>query len=89
MDVLDNILKDLYNGKININEKFPITEEYNILIRESRDLLKKIKSYMDERGNKLLDEYIERQSQITSIDCEEKFIEGYKLASKLIILGIK
>ncbi len=89
MEVLDNILKELYNGKINIKEKFPISEEYNVLVRESGDLLEKIKNYMDERGNKLLNEYIEKQSQITSIDCEGKFIEGYKLASKLIILGIK
>ena len=49
MDVLDNILKDLYNGKININEKFPISEEYNVLIRESGDLLEKIKGYMDRK----------------------------------------
>ena len=89
MDVLDDTLKDLYNGKINLNEKFPTSEEYNLLIKESKKLLDKIESYMDEKENKLLNEYIEKQSQITSIDCEQKFIEGYKLASKLIIVGIK
>ena len=37
----------------------------------------------------LLNEYIEKQSYIASIDCEKKFIDGYKIASKLIIAGIK
>ena len=48
-----------------------------------------IRSNIDNKTENLLNEYIEKQSQITSIDCEEKFIDGYKLASKLIITGIK
>lgn len=89
MDILKGILNDLYNGKININEKFPVSREYNILEEEANEILEKIRRDLDDRGKKLLNEYIEKQSQIASIDCEEKFIDGYKIASKLIISGIK
>ncbi len=89
MEILKKVLKDLYNGKININEKFPDTEEYSTLVRESNEILRKINNNLDSERKKLLNEYIEKQAQIISIDCEEKFISGYKLASKLIIAGIK
>ena len=89
MDMVKNVLEDLYNGKININEKFPTSEEYETLLKESKEILKAIKKNIDDKTQDLLNEYIEKQSQIMSIDCEEKFIEGYKLASKLIIASIK
>ena len=89
MDMVKNVLEDLYNGKININEKFPTSEEYNNLLKEKERILEMIRSNIDNKTENLLNEYIEKQSQITSIDCEEKFIDGYKLASKLIITGIK
>lgn len=89
MDILKKALNDLYNGKININKKFPTSKEYNTLVEESSEILKKINNNLSDEGKKLLNEYIEKQAQIMSIDCEEKFIDGYKLASKLIIAGIK
>lgn len=89
MDTLKDVLKDLYNGKININEKFPDTKDYNTLVRESSEILRKINNNLDNERKKLLNEYIEKQAQIISIDCEEKFINGYELASRLIIAGIK
>ncbi len=89
MDLLKDILDNLYNGRININEKFPTSEEYNVLVKESEKILKIIKNNIDDKTKNLLDEYIEKQSQIMSIDCEEKFIDGYKLATKLIITSIK
>ena len=49
-----------------------------------------VKQIEEKIGDKeLMDKYIEIQSQITSIDCESKFIEGYKTAFKLIFSGIK
>ena len=89
MDILKDVLNDLYNGKININEKFPTSKEYNTLLKQSSEILKKIKENLDNETKKLLNEYIEKQAQIISIDCEEKFIDGYKLAIGLIIAGIK
>lgn len=89
MELSKNILKDLYNGKINVNEEFPNSEEYNILTKESNKILEKINNNISDEAKLLLNEYIEKQAQIASIDCEEKFIDGYKLASKLIIAGIK
>ncbi|MDO5555627.1 MAG: hypothetical protein Q4G09_02935 [Clostridia bacterium] len=82
MDISEDILNNLYNGKININEKNPISKEYNELLGESNKIL-------EEKEKELLNEYIEKKAQISSIECEEKFIEGYKIACKLIIYGIK
>ncbi len=89
MDLLKDILDDLYNGRININEKSPKSQEYSILEKEAKEILKSIESKIDATTKDLLNEYIEKKSQIISIDCEEKFIDGYKLASKLIIAGLK
>ncbi len=83
------ILNDLYNGNININEIIPISQEYNILTEESNEVWERIKKRLDDEENELLNKYIEIRTQIVSIECEEKFIEGYKTASKLIIAGIK
>ncbi len=89
MDTQKEILNDLYNGNININEKIPISQEYNILTEKSNEVLEKIKELLDDEENRLLNKYIEIRAHISSIECEEKFIEGYKTASKLIIAGIK
>ena len=83
------ILKNLYNGKININEQIPNSKEYSTLVKDSNIILEKIINTLNNNQKALLNEYIEKQSQITSIDCEQKFIDGYKIASKLIIAGIK
>lgn len=89
MDELNEILENLYNGNININVKVPNSNEYIETLEECNIILKNIENKLDDAGKKLLNEYIEMKSQVTSIECKEKFIEGYKLASKLIIAGIK
>lgn len=86
MEKFEECLKKLYNGEINPNKNTPTTEEYKKLIKESNKIAKQIEIKL---GNKdLIDRYIETQSQISSIDCENKFIEGYKIASQLLISGI-
>lgn len=89
MDELNNILCRLYNGTININENFPNSDEYDKDLEESNKILKKLVNKLDDDENELLNKYIEIKSQVVSIECKEKFIEGYKLAVKLIIAGIK
>lgn len=89
MKTKKDILSCLYNGDININEKIPASQEYDILIEKSNQILEEFKKLLDDEGNKLLNRYIEIKTQVASIDCEEKFIEGYKIASKLIIAGMK
>jgi len=89
MDELNGILSDLYHGKINVNEKFPDSKEYNNLIEESKEILNRINNIINDSEKELLNQYLEKQAQIISIECEQKFINGYKLASKLIITGIK
>ena len=89
MDELNEIFENLYNGNININVKVPNSNEYIETLEECNIILKNIENKLDDAGKKLLNEYIEMKSQVTSIECKEKFIEGYKLASKLIIAGIK
>lgn len=89
MEKLNNILDSLYNGNINVNQKNPDSKDYLKILEECNIILKKIENKLDEGDKKLLDRYIENKSEIASIECKEKFIEGYKLATQLIICGIK
>ena len=86
MENFEDCLKRLYNGEINPNKNTPKTEEYKQLVKESNRIAKQIEKKLGEKD--LIDTYIEIQSQIASIDCENKFIEGYKMASQLLISGI-
>ena len=88
-EILENTIESLYNGEININKKFPTFEEYSILQKESNELLQEIENKLDDKGKEILNEFTERKSRMMSIECKEKFIDGYKLACKLIIAGIK
>lgn len=89
MNELDDVLDDLYNGKINVNIKLSNSDEYRKILKECNTVLKEIENKLNEKDKKTLNKYIEKKSQIVSLECKEKFLEGYKLASKLIIAGIK
>lgn len=86
MEKNEEILSALYNGNINPNRNIPISKEYKELIKEANKIAKQIEEKIGDK--EIIDKYIELQSQITSIDCESKFIEGYKLASQLLVRGI-
>lgn len=86
MEKSEEILRELYKGKINPNENISVSEEYKQLVRESNEIAKELERVIG--NNELIDKYIEIKSQITSIECESKFIEGYKIASQLLISGI-
>lgn len=86
MEENDEILRKLYNGEINPNKDIPNTDEYKKLVKAANKLILQIEEKINDK--KIVDEYIEIQSQIASIDCESKFIEGYKLALQLLIKGI-
>ena len=85
MENNEEILSALYNGNINPNKNIPICKEYKELLKEANKIARQIEDKIEDK--ELIDKYIEIQSQITSIDCESKFIEGYKLASQLLIRG--
>ena len=86
MGNFEEILKKLYNGEINPNINFPTSPEYKELMRKSNQIAKLIEEKIGDK--ELMNQYIELQSQISSIDCESKFIEGYKIASQLLISGL-
>ena len=86
MEKIEEILNELYNGKINPNQNIPESKEYKELVREANKISKQIEEKLKDK--ELMDKYIEIQSQIASIECESKFIEGYKIASQLLISGL-
>lgn len=85
-DEKEEILSALYSGSINPNKNIPTSKNYKELIKKANKIAKQIEEKIGNR--EIIDKYIEIQSQITSIDCESKFIEGYKLASQLLITAI-
>lgn len=52
---------------------------------KGKELLKVLLSNLSEKNKKILNEYLELKTEAESIECEEKFIEGYKTAINLIL----
>ena len=83
----NEILKKLYNGDIKPKEE-KLGEEYLCLQQKNNKILKKIFNNIDSKTKELLEEYLERQSELESIDAEKQFESGYKIGIKLIVAGI-
>lgn len=88
MNIEESLLKNLYNGNINPNKTIPKTEEYNALVSKLNKVLKDLFNNLTEENKKLLNYYIEIKTETESIECQEKFEEGYKMAVKLILSGL-
>lgn len=85
---MDNkILNKLYNGEIRPKEEL-LCEEYLKLQQENNKRLKKSFNNIDSETKELLEEYLEKQSELSSIDAENQFESGYKTGIKLIVAGI-
>ncbi len=89
MKKTDGVLDSLYNGKINMNEKIPKSKKYLKILKECNITLGEVYNKLDDADKWLLDKYIEGKSEMASMECREKFIEGYKLAIELMLAGIK
>lgn len=83
----NEILKKLYNGDIKPKEE-KLGEEYLCLQQKNNKILRKIFNNIDSKTKELLEEYLERQSELESIDAENQFESGYKIGIKLIVAGI-
>ena len=87
MSQYSEILNKLYNGEI-IPKEDKLSEEYIKLQNENQERLHKIFSNIDLDTKELLEEFMENQDALASIDAEDQFMKGYKIGVKLIVAGI-
>lgn len=57
MNELDDVLDDLYNGKINVNIKLSNSDEYRKILKECNTVLKEIENKLNEKDKKILNKY--------------------------------
>jgi len=87
MNQYNEILNKLYNGEIRPKED-KVSEEYIKLQNENKEILHKIFNNIDSDTKELLEEFMESQNALASIDAEDQFMKGYKIGVKLVIAGI-
>ena len=87
---MKNVLEDLWNGDICPSEK-PYTETMSlkILIDNIHKQKQKLLEALDEKQRKLLDMYIELESDLIEQSSKEAFINGFKLGSDMMIEVLK
>jgi len=83
---VDNILQDLYDGKIYPAEQYyPMMEEYKALRQKHyehySDFAKKIGSPLDKEFAHIIDEVFDT----LPLEMSEIFIDGFRLGAKMII----
>ena len=75
----DDIIKKIYNNDFNFAEQTPNTREYKKIIKE---LYEQEKNLLSTKGFR---NYLETRNIKESIEAEEQFKQGFKMAVKLII----
>lgn len=75
-------IKNLYNDYASQNITMP--KEYYKVTHKAQDLMEELtKSLNSQEDKKKLEELWEKHKELCSIDCEQCFVYGYSLGSKL------
>lgn len=81
----ESTIKDLYNGRI-IPCDMPVVNsiEYKQALKQCIELHDKLNDSLDEDQIQLLEDYLATNSKINILIEEQKFKDGFVLASKLL-----
>ena len=81
-----NILEEFYFGNVNPQEKrFKRESEYATFVKIISDNEEKLSAGLSNEEKSLLSRLMNAQSEITSIETCERFIEGWKLGAKFML----
>lgn len=84
--MLNNILKDLFYGNINPNEKqFDRNSEYGKAAAGLVDEEEKLRSTLDQEASSVLNKMICLQATIADMTAEEYFIDGLRTGFRLAL----
>lgn len=84
-----NILQKLYRGEIRPDAEILITDEYQENSKLKEKLYNNIKKELTTETIEKLEKYSELQNQLASIDAENQFMTGFKLATSIIFEGLQ
>ena len=80
-----HILEDLWGGKVNLHEKGFPSEQYARAMQHLANCGEKLMGILNEEQNKLFEEYVNDQLEVSIIaDCAS-FIDGFKLGAKIML----
>ena len=80
-----HILEDLWGGKVNLHEKGFPSEQYARAMQQLANCGEKLMGILNEEQNKLFEEYVNDQLEVSFIaDCAV-FIDGFKLGAKIML----
>lgn len=82
----NQLISDLYNGNIRpIEGDFIKGTHSNNLSIEVDSLISEIEKLLGDDGKKLFHAYVEGSRKVLCLNCEERFIQGFKLGGRLAI----
>lgn len=84
----NSILKQIYNGELYPKEEIPKTKEFLMLARKKIKIENELLKIINQEQSKLFHNYMEIQSHLSSLDCENQFLLGFKTAIKILIEGL-
>ena len=80
-----HILEDLWGGKVNLHEKGFPSEQYARAMKQLANCGENLMGVLNEEQNKLFEEYVNDQLEVSIIaDCAS-FIDGFKLGAKIML----
>ena len=85
----NNILKKLYRGEICPDASFLQTEEFLDKRSQKIELYEEIKKELSPHALEKFKRYSELENELSSLDSENQFMIGFKLATNLIYDGMQ
>lgn len=83
---MNNLIDDLYLGKINPNENMRIRHpEYLAFVKDSIILEKELGTMLTTEQKKLFDDFVTICGSMNALEIRLRFIEGFRLGAKIML----
>lgn len=80
---MESVLKELYHGRLEIQENMQLPEEYAQIRRECIEAQDALFDSMDEEMRRRCLRVMELQAALASIEAETSYIEGMKMGARI------
>ena len=83
---MNTVIKDLYRGEINPNERTRIRDpEYLNYARESVRLAEELNTALNPEQKRIFEDYVNTCSFMDAIETQSRFTDGFRLGAKLLL----
>ena len=83
---MNSIIEELYLGNINPSEFIQMTnEDYKTLSREVSDLREQVSANLNEEGEKIFLDYLDKDCEKQDREERLRFMEGFRLGARLML----